>query len=279
MRFAICCRSTSMGDRCCPPTNRTSRASTTWRACSRSRRDCWRTTSQRPATVSRLAVGDRSIGIVENAFKIPTALAQDDRISDDLPFGSRGGISVPYHFPLDGEYRIKVLLKRQLYLYLIGMGEPHQIDIRLDGSLIKRFTIGGEGKGRTAPESFAGNTQGEPGWEVYMHTADEGLTVSIPVTAGEHNVGVSFVRTSLGARRHPAATAARIRAHDQRAVLRQPLCGHRDHRRPVLREAGDGHAKPPKRCSSAVRQRQRLPMSAVRGRSCPGSRGAPIDVR
>jgi mono/diheme cytochrome c family protein len=145
-------------------------------------------------TVSRLAVADRSLGTVENSFKIPTALAQDDRISDDLPFGSRGGISVPYHFPLDGEYRIKVLLKRQLYLYLIGMGEPHQVDIRLDGTLIKRFTIGGEGKGRTAPESFAGNTQGEPGWEVYMHTADEGLTVSIPVTAGEHDVGVSFVR-------------------------------------------------------------------------------------
>ncbi|HVQ12475.1 MAG TPA: DUF1592 domain-containing protein, partial [Vicinamibacterales bacterium] len=145
-------------------------------------------------TVSRLAIGDRSLGTVENSFKIPTALVQDDRTSDDLPFGSRGGIAVPYHFPLDGEYRIKVLLKRQLYLYVMGMGEAHQIDIRLDGALIKRFTIGGEGKGRTAPESFAGNTQGDPGWEVYMHTVDEGLTVSIPVTAGEHSVGVSFVR-------------------------------------------------------------------------------------
>jgi hypothetical protein len=146
------------------------------------------------STVSRLAIGDRTLGTVENQFKIPTALVQDDRTSDDLPFGSRGGISIPYHFPLDGEYRIKVLLKRQLYLYLIGMGEPSQIDIRLDGTLIRRFTIGGEGKGRTAPESFAGNTQGDPGWEVYMHTADDGLMVSIPVTAGEHNVGVSFVR-------------------------------------------------------------------------------------
>jgi hypothetical protein len=145
-------------------------------------------------TVSRLAIGDRSLGTVENTFKIPTALVQDDRTSDDLPFGSRGGISIPYHFPLDGEYRIKVVLRRQLYLYLIGMGEPHQIDIRLDGALIKRFTIGGEGKGMTAPESFAGNTQGEPGWEVYMHTADEGLTVTMPVTAGPHDVGVSFVR-------------------------------------------------------------------------------------
>jgi hypothetical protein len=144
--------------------------------------------------VSRLAIGDRSLGVVENNFKIPTALVQDDRTSDDLPFGSRGGTSISHQFPLDGEYRIKVLLKRQLYLYLIGMGEPHQIDVRLDGVLIKRFTIGGGGKERTAPESFAGNTQGDPDWEVYMHTADDGLTVSVPVTAGAHDVGVSFVR-------------------------------------------------------------------------------------
>ena len=60
--------------------------------------------------------------------------------------------------------------------------------------LLKRFTIGGEGQGRTAPESFAGNTQGDPQWEVYMHTADAGLIVRVPVTAGAHHVGVSFVK-------------------------------------------------------------------------------------
>ena len=145
-------------------------------------------------TVSRLALGDSSLGVVENIFKIPIATVQDDRMSDNLPFGSRGGTSIRYQFALDGNYRIKVLLKRQLYLYLMGMGEPHQIDIRLDGTLIKRFTVGGEGKGLTAPESFAGNTQGDPDWEVYMHTADDGLVVNVPVTAGAHDVGVSFVR-------------------------------------------------------------------------------------
>jgi hypothetical protein len=145
-------------------------------------------------TVSRLAIGDRSLGVVEHTFKIPIATVQDDRMSDDLPFGSRGGTSIHYQFPLDGNYRIKVLLKRQLYLYLMGMGEPHQIDIRLDGALIKRFTVGGEGRGPTAPESFAGNTQGDPDWEVYMHTADDGLVVNVPVTAGAHDVGVSFLR-------------------------------------------------------------------------------------
>src|SRR6185503_10678729 len=143
---------------------------------------------------SRLAVGDPTINPVADVFKIPTAMIQDERISDDLPFGSQGGTAIRYHFPLDGEYQIKVLLRRQLYLYLIGMGEPHQIDIRLDGTLIKRFEIGGKAKGMTMPESFAGNTQGDPGFEEYMHTADADLVVRMPIKAGTHNVGVSFVR-------------------------------------------------------------------------------------
>jgi cytochrome c5 len=144
--------------------------------------------------VSRMALGDPALNPVVDTFKVPTATVQDDRAGERQPFGSRGGTAVRYQFPVDGEYTIKVVLKRQLYLYLIGMGEPHQIDLRLDGALLKRFTIGGEGKGMTAPESFAGNTQGDPGWEVYMHTADAGLEVRVPVKAGMRDVSVSFVR-------------------------------------------------------------------------------------
>src|SRR5215468_9891545 len=145
-------------------------------------------------TISRLAVADPTINPVADVFKISTALVQDDQTSDDLPFGSQGGAAIKYHFPLDGEYQIKVRLKRQLYQYIMGMGEPHQIDIRLDGALIKRFEVGGKAKGGTMPESFAGNTQGDPGFEEYMHTSDAGLEVRLPVKAGTHDVGVSFVR-------------------------------------------------------------------------------------
>src|SRR6266581_4010620 len=113
-------------------------------------------------------------------------------MSDDLPFGSQGGALIRYHFPLDGEYTLKVLLRRQYYEYIVGMGEPHQIDVRLDGVRLKRFTLGGEAKGMTMPEAFAGNTQGSPEFEVYMHTADAGLEVRTPVKAGEHAIGVSF---------------------------------------------------------------------------------------
>jgi hypothetical protein len=145
-------------------------------------------------TLSRRAVGDPAMQPVIDTFKISKALVQDERISDELPFGSQGGALIRYSFPLDAEYTIKVLLRRQEYDYIIGMGEPHQLDFRLDGVRLKRFTVGGEARGMTTPENFAGNTQGDPEFEEYMHNADAHLEVRVPVKAGVHEVSVSFVR-------------------------------------------------------------------------------------
>jgi mono/diheme cytochrome c family protein len=145
-------------------------------------------------TISRLAVGDTTIRPVIETFKISKALVQDERISDDLPFASRGGALIRHYFPVDGEYTIKALLRRQEYDYIIGLGEPHQLDFRIDGVLLKRLTVGGEANGMTTPENFAGNTQGDPEFEEYMHTADANLEVRVPVKAGLHDVGVTFVR-------------------------------------------------------------------------------------
>ena len=144
--------------------------------------------------ISRLAVGDTSRKPMVDVFKVERDMVQDERMSEELPFGSRGGTAVTYQFPVDGEYLFKIELKRQLYDYIVGMGEPHQLDVRLDGVLLKRFTVGGEGRGMTTPENFAGNTPGDPEWEKYMLTADRGLEVRAPVKAGPHVVGVSFVR-------------------------------------------------------------------------------------
>ncbi|MBI4471212.1 MAG: DUF1587 domain-containing protein, partial [Acidobacteria bacterium] len=56
--------------------------------------------------ISRLAIGDPTLGEVPAAelYRVPKLLEQDVRLSDDLPFGSRGGIAVRHHFLLDGEY-------------------------------------------------------------------------------------------------------------------------------------------------------------------------------
>ena len=144
--------------------------------------------------LSRMAIGDLALRPVIESFKVSKALVQDERIGDDLPFGSRGGVLIRHHFPLDAEYTIKVLLRRQEYDYIIGMGERHQLDVRLDGALVERFSVGGEAKGMATPENFAGNTQGDPEFEEYLHTADAHLEVRFPVKAGLHEVGVSFVR-------------------------------------------------------------------------------------
>jgi len=149
--------------------------------------------------VTRLAVGLPPKAPAVDRFEIPLHVIQEDRQSDDLPFGSRGGMAIRYDFPVDGEYAIKVRLRRQYQDYVMGMGWPQQLDVRLDGALVKRFIVGGEAKGRPAAASYAGD--GEPGfagddeWEKYMQFgADAGLEVRIPVTAGPRVVGVSFVR-------------------------------------------------------------------------------------
>jgi mono/diheme cytochrome c family protein len=149
--------------------------------------------------LTRLAVGLPPSSAGLQRFEIPLHVLQDDRQSEDLPLGSRGGIAVPFNFPVDGEYLIKVRLQRQYQDYLKGMGWPQQLDVRLDGKLLKRFTVGGGAEGRPAAASYAGDGEpgfaGDPEWEAYMQSGgDAGLEIRVPVKAGPRIVGVSFVR-------------------------------------------------------------------------------------
>jgi hypothetical protein len=149
--------------------------------------------------LTRLAVGIPPPNPKLEKFDIPLHVLQDDRQSEDLPLGSRGGIAIRTHFPTDGEYLVKVRLQRQYQDYLKGIGWPQKLDIHLDGELIQRFIVGGEAKGRPAAASYAGDGEpgfaGDPEWERYMQlTGDAGLEVRFPAKAGPRLIGVSFVR-------------------------------------------------------------------------------------
>jgi hypothetical protein len=149
--------------------------------------------------VTRLATGLPPARPTIETFEIPLHVVQDDRQSEDLPIGSRGGIAIHHDFPVDGEYLIKVRLQRQYQDYLKGMGWPQRLDVRLDARLLKRFTVGGGAQGRPAATSYAGdgepNFAGDPEWEKYMQLdGDAGLELRVQVPAGPHLVGVSFVR-------------------------------------------------------------------------------------
>ena len=149
--------------------------------------------------VTRLATGLPPAAPGFETFEIPLHVVQDDRQSEALPFGSRGGIAIPYQFPVDGEYLIKVRLRRQYQDYIMGMGWPQQLDVRLDGELLQRFTVGGGAQGRPVAASYAGDGEpgfaGDPEWERYMQIdGDAALEIRVPVEAGPRTVGVSFVR-------------------------------------------------------------------------------------
>ncbi|MDG2336371.1 MAG: DUF1592 domain-containing protein [Gammaproteobacteria bacterium] len=132
-------------------------------------------------------------------YEIPLYLNQDWRQNEDMPFGSRGGAAASHYFPASGEYQIKVQLQRNYQDYVKGLGWEQELEIRLDGHLLQRFSIGGDAPGTPAPLSFTGT--GEPGsidWETYILTEEAaGLEVRVPVTAGPHQVTASYVRQQV----------------------------------------------------------------------------------
>lgn len=145
--------------------------------------------------ISQLAVGDSSLGAApgSSTYRVPKLLAQDVRVGEAMPFGSRGGVAVRHYFPLEGEYVFTVRLRRQVYDYIIGMGQPQHLDVRIDGARVRRFTVGGEAKGTPGPMTWNGEIVGDTPWELYMHAADAGIEVRTAVAAGARLVTAAFV--------------------------------------------------------------------------------------
>ena len=161
--------------------------------------------------ISNLAIGNPAIRPVAETYNVPKLLIQDDRMSEDLPFGSRGGVAIEHDFPVDGEYSIRIRLERNDGGTIRGVALKRQLDVRLDDARIKLFTVGGENKGPSPTYGGGG------GQEDYEHTADAGLQVRIPVKAGKHLFGASFLleRTAVpeGVYRPPLeGTQAAVRA-------------------------------------------------------------------
>ena len=152
--------------------------------------------------ISRLAVGDPAIraSFASKTYTVPITLMQNDRMSEDLPFGSRGGLAVRHRFPLDGDYTVRIRLTRSVYEYIVNLDEAHDLDVRVDGRRVARFQVGGEQHGTPAPVSFSGTFVAAGGtgyptqaWDDYRTSADAGLEVRFTATAGTRVVGVSFV--------------------------------------------------------------------------------------
>ena len=144
------------------------------------------------AKVSQMALArPRGLPLPETFF-VPTDRDQGKRVSDDLPFGSRGGLAMRYHFLADGEYQFEMRPKES------GAGggfegitaEPHELHVAIDGVKVWSGTLGGPEFARDR-RAEAGATGDYPREDLTKKILSL-LTFRVPVKAGQHMVQVYF---------------------------------------------------------------------------------------
>ena len=118
--------------------------------------------------VSRLAIGSSSTAASQQVYRIPGDRSQTGHI-EGLPFGTRGGMLVQHHFPLDGEYSFNVRLMLAPAQTRMGsaLGDE-KVELLLNGERVSLFNV---------------DEQDDL----------KGMEVRIPVRAGTHSVGATFL--------------------------------------------------------------------------------------
>ncbi len=134
--------------------------------------------------IAPLAVGTYADGAVESTYRAPADLNQIGHV-DGLPFGTRGGLLLHHTFPLDGTYEIRTTLWRNNAGRVRGLESPHQLEVLVDGARVHAVTIG-------TPEQFAVSFDDRLNTKTTAEF-DETLKVRVPVSAGPHEIGVTFV--------------------------------------------------------------------------------------
>ena len=132
--------------------------------------------------ISRLAVGNPAIPQIQEQYVGAHDETQDYH-QDGMPFGTRGGLRVQHHFPVDGEYQIRIRLERSQRDDVRGLQEPHDMELAIDGQRIKVFGLDG------GPHMYK---QLVYDGESLALTADDNLFLKVPVTAGPHEITATF---------------------------------------------------------------------------------------
>jgi mono/diheme cytochrome c family protein len=137
--------------------------------------------------IARLAVGDPSAPVMVNVHRTPDEGPQTTQL-EELGFGTRGGLAIHSYFPLDGEYGFQVETAG-------GGRDAHEMEITIDGERKQLVTLGTvAGRGRGGRGGGGGPTE-----------------YRIPVTAGPHLIGATFVQKSRALDESTLSTRPRSR--------------------------------------------------------------------
>ena len=171
--------------------------------------------------ISRLAVGAPVRSAVADTFAVPSDLNQTGHV-EGLPFGTRGGSTVQYNFPVDAEYELRVELGKSWNSNSVGgLRGPHDVVITVDGEPVTVITVTPPQRRRRPPaqqqqqqqqeqqqgQAQQGQQQQGQGQQqavtqfLYQpggRPADADLAVRVPVKAGPRTVGAAFVSKGSG---------------------------------------------------------------------------------
>jgi hypothetical protein len=137
--------------------------------------------------ISRLALGSPTKSPGGETINLPPDLTQEEHF-DQLPLGTRGGLSLRYTFPLDADYELQVRLARDRNEHVEGLTEPQQVELLLDGERVGLFTVKPPAPGKD------------------HHAVDQDAHVRIPVKSGPHQIAAAFPKqhsTLLETERQP----------------------------------------------------------------------------
>jgi mono/diheme cytochrome c family protein len=130
------------------------------------------------AKVSRDALGDPKAQPTSAIYKLPRTASQMRHV-DGAPMGTRGGISVVYNFPADGEYNFRSLFHGTAEGALFGWIDGEQFEVSIDGQRITLQNI----------DPKMSETQG---------TGLNLATGRVFVKAGAHRVSAAFIQKHSG---------------------------------------------------------------------------------
>jgi hypothetical protein len=147
------------------------------------------------AKIARLAVGDPTMPpgferytALKNNSNETTWLSQNERLGEEFPLGSRGGIIARYYFPVDGEYVFKIRLDRTDTGIIRGLQTRNDIEIRVDGARVGQLTIGGATEFASNPNPDYADSPNP------RMSADDRLEVRASVKAGMRQVIATLVK-------------------------------------------------------------------------------------
>jgi hypothetical protein len=137
------------------------------------------------AKISRLALGDPTIPPVTEVYNLTITTQQNERMSEDLPFGTSGGIAVRHTFSADGEYEIRVTTPQ------FGR-QKSEVIATLDRVPVGRWSLEPPASARLQIVAAEADENGN------RAARDEPLTTRFVAKAGTRTVGVAFLNTRSG---------------------------------------------------------------------------------